>query len=916
MPMALQLTKQQRQAVEYSGGPLMIVAGAGTGKTTVLTQRIDWLIEQGTAAKNIVALTFTEKAATDMERRLDETLPIGQFETNISTFHGFGRMILEQFSLQSGVTEQTQTLSEAQQTLLLREHIMEFPLKTLRPLANPTQNVRAMLQFFSRCKDELITPETLLDYEDETDPDLYKELSDAYAFYQKLLQDNDSLDYGDLLCRSYYLIKKNASVQKKLREQFTHILVDEYQDTNHAQIELLRLLMSETGNVTVVGDDDQSIYRFRGAAVGQMEAFQQKFKPRIISLTENFRSNQPILDKAYDLIQHNNPHRLEVSARVSKKLTAMPEASGLGVKVMHHKTGEMEVEGIIADIQLRLEQGIHPDDLCILVRTNSQSLLFQHELERQGISYTTQSRSTLKNDQTTKLLLCFLNAVANPLDHLSLFFLATSALYNIEGSQLIPLMAEAKSQHITLESLLEPGQLLDDLRQARDIAGSQPTSELLFRWFKQHAYWRNVTEEHADQDDHIAKVLTLFFGIVKQFEQSTNNKSIFHFLESLDVLLSDFDGGTDEEIDLSAGSVKLLTVHLAKGLEFPVVYVTNLASDRFPSRDRIDSFQIPQALLSSQEPEGEHLREERRLMYVAMTRAKNDLILSYADQYGGGRIRKPSIFLQEVNLAMDEVKTFDSKPDAIKTSNVKTKPIILSPHKIDDYITCPLKYKYAHVDNLPVPDEQPLMVGQAIHAVIEYYFAQKQQKNNPPLTELNEILHKHWRGRGFISKTHELMRLEDAERQVALFTSKFEKMPVPQSTELKFTLKVGDHTLNGRIDAVFSDKNETSIIDFKTSDSVTTQEQADRRAKESLQLTLYALYWQEKHGKMPDKLGLYFTSSGLFGWTTRSARQLENAKIKIDTIAAAIQAEQFEATPSSFVCGFCPFRHFCPESMA
>lgn len=252
-----------------------------------------------------------------------------------------------------------------------------------------------------------------------------------------------------------------------------------------------------------------------------------------------------------------------------------------------------------------------------------------------------------------------------------------------------------------------------------------------------------------------------------------------------------------------------------------------------------------------------------------------------------------------------------------------TRSTTLSPHQIEDYLTCPLKYRYMHIDKLPVPDEQPLMVGTAIHNVIQFYFDQRTHSKKVSASELEAVLEKHWRSHGFISSEHEEARLTDAKRQIQLFLTKFDTLPLPSAVEQPFETEVNGVKLKGRFDAVYSESlsvtpegASTIILDFKTSDAVTTQDSADRRAKDNLQLALYALAWRKKTGSLPDAVGLYFTSSGLFGWRKVTEKQLDAISAKVIAVAEGIAEEQFEPTPSQFTCGFCPFKHICPASLA
>src|SRR3989338_2033044 len=348
------LNAEQEKAVTHADGPLLIVAGAGTGKTTVITRRIAYLIEQGVKPEEILALAFGEKAAGEMEERVDMLLPHGFVNVQISTFHAFGEQILSEYGIEIGLPD-FKVLNDVGQWLLIRNNLDKFNLDYYRPLGNPTKFIKAVLSHFSRLKDELISPEEYLDYVEKlklnsegaetqiTSPDLapspggesepenparLQEIAGAYHTYNKILLDNSALDFGDLINYTLRLFKKRPKVLDHLRDRYKYILVDEFQDTNLAQYELVKLLAAPSNNITVVGDDDQSIFKFRGASISNILHFQRDYKDaKFINLARNYRSRQNILDAAYEFIKLNDPDRLEVKLGISKKLAAVPRAS-------------------------------------------------------------------------------------------------------------------------------------------------------------------------------------------------------------------------------------------------------------------------------------------------------------------------------------------------------------------------------------------------------------------------------------------------------------------------------------------------------------------------------------------------------------------------------------------------------------
>ena len=346
------LNDDQLAAVTHDGGPLLIVAGAGTGKTTVITRRIAHLIAHGKARpEEILALTFTEKAAAEMEERVDTLVPYGYADVEISTFHAFGDRLVREHALELGLPPDFRVLSRAEQVIFFRDRLFQFALERYRPLGDPTRHLQAMISLFSRCKDEDVSPAEYtahvarmaaaspqsLDDERRERLAQQQELGNAYTRYQELMATQGVVDFGDQIAYALQLLRTRPYVRAACQRRFKYILVDEFQDTNHAQFELVKLLAARHRNIAVVADDDQAIYRWRGAAISNVRGFLECYpEARRIVLIANYRSHQSILDGAYRLIVHNNPDRLEVEYGIEKHLTAVrqtlracPSASAL-----------------------------------------------------------------------------------------------------------------------------------------------------------------------------------------------------------------------------------------------------------------------------------------------------------------------------------------------------------------------------------------------------------------------------------------------------------------------------------------------------------------------------------------------------------------------------------------------------------
>ena len=451
------LNKEQKKAVTFGEGPLLVVAGAGTGKTTVLTHRLAYLIqEKGVRPEEILATTFTEKAAQEMEERVEELLPFGYYDFWISTFHSFCDRLLKNYGLTIGLPTDYKLLDQAASWILVKKNFDKFSfLKRYRPLGNPTKFIHALLEHFTECKNEGIYPEDYLEYADSLKQSLndipdseeyerVKEIAEAYQVYQKLLLDNSCLDFGDLLNYTLKMFDKRKDLLEKFRNQFKYILIDEFQDTNWVQYELMQKLAFPTNNINVLLDDDQSIFSFCGTSFNNVLRFKKDYPlAKEIVLTQNYRSSQSILDLAYNFIQQNNPNRLEYQLNEIKELREEAKKKGIDLKdfvkidkrlksnrkeegliqLLSFESQDEEITGVINKIWeiKEIDPQAKFSDFAILTRTNESANNFSRALERAGIPYQFLSSRGLYSNPLILDLISYFRVLLNFYDSLSFY---------------------------------------------------------------------------------------------------------------------------------------------------------------------------------------------------------------------------------------------------------------------------------------------------------------------------------------------------------------------------------------------------------------------------------------------------------------------------------------------------------------
>jgi DNA helicase II / ATP-dependent DNA helicase PcrA len=898
------LNTQQLQAVTHTNGPLLIVAGAGTGKTTVITRRIAYLLEQKMAQpEEILALTFTDKAAGEMEARVEEYLPLGSYDLWISTFHSFCERILKQHGIDMGLSNDFQLLDKTRQWVFMYRNFDKFDLDYYKPLGSPNKFIDAMLDHFSKCKDELITPDDYLEYaqnaqlqsgavelpiggESDTEVEIKRitELANAYHTYQKLLLDNAFLDFGDLIHYCIQLFRKRPNLLKHYQKQFKFIMIDEFQDTNVAQYELIKLLSGSEQNVVVVGDDDQSIYKFRGASVSNILKLKDDY-PGIkdITLVDNYRSNQAILDLAYNFIQANNPNRLETQLKIDKRLKGH-NADKAHIQVIEGKDLSEELN-LVINKALELKEQF-PDstwnDFAILTRANAAASEIIPVLEAKLVPYSFVAYRGLYRKPLIADLINYLKLLDNYHESSALYRVLNFPKFRLDPMDIAHLTqytnrralslyeamhAEEALQTLSADGKNKIGELIKLLNEHNALTTERSAVELFVQLVSDLEIDILLTPDTLENAQN-RELLEQFYKKVEEYSQNEENRTMRGFLDYLKLELQAGEEGA-LKFDPNSGpeSLKVMTVHSSKGLEFKFVFIINMVDQRFPTRAKRDAIALPEPLIKDILPEGDfHLQEERRLFYVAVTRAKTHLYVSWGLDYGGAKFKKPSLFLSETELVPSETaqkatgKVVFEKPKARGKNRKEVYhdlPVNFSFSQISQFIQCPLDYKYRYYLRLPMPGNHHLSFGSTIHSVLQKYLEQYQQilstpqqdlftseavVDLPPENLLYELYDKEWIDDWYLDKNQkEDYRKRGLQILKTFYAESIESKPQPIFVEEAFTMKLGDnqqYQFRGKIDRADQTENGLRIIDYKTSEKVPTK--ADSNDVDQLRIYQWA----------------------------------------------------------------------------
>ena len=623
------LNPEQKKAVKHNHGPLLILAGAGSGKTRVLTHRIAYLIHNyGVDAANILAVTFTNKAANEMEERVNKLIEKDSGPIWMSTFHSMCVRILRKESPKLDYDSNFVIFDTNDQKKLIKNILSDFDIDVKK-------YARDCLYRIAGAKNELVGP-------DDFTPENFREekIARVYPEYQKRLQENNAFDFGDLIMKTVELFLDNELVLDHYQEKFKYILVDEYQDVNHAQYKLVNLLSQKYNNICVVGDDDQGIYGFRGADISNILEFEEDYpNTEVIRLEQNYRSTKKILDAAYNVVV-NNPHRKE------KKLwTDNPD--GDDIKVYRANNGKDESRYIVNKIQeLKDEAGHSLDDFAILYRTNAQSRNLEERLLKENVPYRMIGGFKFYERREIQDVLSYLKVLYNPDDDVSLERIINEPSRGIGPTTLERLKSYASLHGLNLlEAVYEVDQIetistrfsnkvnkfaemikyLDDRKEELSVA--ELTKELLDETGYLRALREKNTDEARDRIDNIKELLS----DMEEFTEDNDVAGLGEYLEKVALI-----AGVDN-LDESQEGVVLMTLHSAKGLEFPVVFLAGMEEEYLPHGRSVG--------------DEEEVAEERRLCYVGITRAEEKLFLTHANTrkiYGQVKSRLPSRFLGDI----------------------------------------------------------------------------------------------------------------------------------------------------------------------------------------------------------------------------------------------------------------------------
>jgi DNA helicase-2/ATP-dependent DNA helicase PcrA len=956
---------RQREAIEHMRGPMLVVAGAGTGKTSVLIHRIASLVQQEHAKpEEILALTYTVAAATEMRDRVSKLL--GR-NIHSSTFHDYC------FALLKRAHKDFRLLDEKDYWIYLRKRIHELRLEHYIRAANVAQFLNDLLGFLSRCHDELVTPEKYAEYvqrlergetpvprvakskEKLTDEEVIgrcQEIARVFATTERWLREDNYGTFSHMITRAHELLTSDEKLLSQERTRARFVLVDEFQDANFAQIKILAALAGTEANIFAVGDPDQAIYRFRGASSAAFHLFRRHFaQTKLVVLGKNRRSTTPILQCAFAVVDKNPPvfrtgepaafayrrtplqsAREEEASHQGKPLPAFPvEAISFGGR-------DAEAPDVVRIIEeTRRHSRCKWKDFAVLYRSHvNRDDVVQHLAEHE-IPFSIENMDVSDTPEVRDLF-ASVAAVVDLGSDASLFRVAALPQFNVDPEQLrSALRAIAKDSKdgvvIPLSSVLGDvaggPAVLECVRQARD--------EVDRKRAKARAALQIVGKHFGLNLDSPVLQAALKFAADWEQKPTTRTKDLHEWIEYLSYFRE--AGGT---IPLASNddedAVRLMTAHGAKGLEFSHVFILRATSGSFPLSYRETLVEFPRELrdpdsATAGDDKTLNDQEERRLFYVAMTRAKDSLHM-YGKQ-GIGRDKTPAGFLRElicnpglqpwlrarpavpsqpelieIAAAADPAHPEGSRlPSWLELPAIHGLDARLSASAIETYETCPLQFKFEREWKLSRQLHAAVQYGASMHRVLRAYYDSVRLRRTKPDDELLQLFCDDLAAAGIQDDYQRDLYLKQGLEQLKQFLAGTRSAPAPEvlHTEEWFDVQIAGTKLTGRIDRVDrAPDGSVIIVDYKTG-KARSQEDAD----ESLQLSIYAMAAHEKWGYRVSELAFHNLEGNLSVISKRTEFQLEQARERVLTVARNIAGGNFKPKPD-FYCNFCAFRGLCP----
>jgi DNA helicase-2/ATP-dependent DNA helicase PcrA len=915
----IRLDSQQRAAAAIGRGPVRVVAGAGTGKTAVIAERFRRLVMGGASPGSILVMTFTDRAASEMRQRIENL--IGEAAPAVGTFHAIALSWLRADGAAIGIPAGFHIISGADRWILARELMWQIGDLPLTGDERPDDLVAPALQMLERLKQELVPFERLAAWAKSADDHEKSELMVAcvhlFRAYERACRRQKLLDFEDLLVMSVRMLEQRPTLLEAYRSRYPHVLVDEYQDLNLAQERLVELIATG-GEPFVVGDDDQSIYRFRGASRASLERFLRAFpSAQTVTLGRNHRSSRRIVTGASALVG-NNQDRLPKQLRSSRP--------GGKVEIWACPDGGTEARAIAGEAQNLIGGGIAPAAIAVLCRTNAIARPIASALAAHGLPHVVIGGHGFNDRPEIKDVIALMRVLRDPTDVVALARAITRPPASLDPDSALAVLRDRKqsSPLEALEAWSPSSPFARLLKNLSAQAAALDVRDLLFELMEKTRYLESLLSSlEASEAGRAVANVSRFAELIAEFCEAESDRSLEAYMRHLDLVLLSQEDERPAEVEGLAGAIQVMTIHQAKGLEFDAVFVPGLVEGRLPQSGRSPRFELPAAVLEPLVRGREDvIAEERRLLYVAMTRARRYLYLTRASHYEGGRRWRDSRFLEEVRAAggrtlvlREVVGDRVSPPRHLPrlrrgdpTGREGEPTLVLSYSSIAAYRDCPRQYWYRHVQRLPVVQSAEAVQGVIMHETLRRAGEARREGADVTARTLRSMHREVWSETAFPDPRRAATFERNGAAQLEAYRCKGGLEGLPEHLEQPFTIAVDGWKLSGIVDRIDRTGDGWRIIDYKSGRPLA-------RGRRDLQVALYALGAESALHLDPVELEIVYLASGESVRVEHTRDLLSDAARQGTEVAEGVRSGRFEARPDRRRCRLCPYRLVCADAL-
>ena len=906
----IRLDPEQRAAAAIGRRPVRVVAGAGTGKTAVIAERFRRLVLSGASPDSILVMTFSDRAATEMRDRIEDL--VGAPAPAVGTFHAIALSWLRADGRAIGVPAGFRIITGADRWILARELMWQLGDLALTGDERPDDLVAPALQMLERLKQELVPLERLASWartaDDRDRADLMQACVRLFRAYERACRKEKLLDFEDLLTLTVKMLEQRPALLDSYRARYPYVLVDEYQDLNLAQERLVELVAG-AGEPFVVGDDDQSIYRFRGASRASLERFLRAFPAaQTVTLGRNHRSSRRVVAAASALVG-NNIDRLPKQLRSSR--------SGEKVEIKACPDGDTEADAIAAEAARLVGAGLPAAAIAVLCRTNAIARPIASALAARGLPHVVIGGHGFNDRPEIKDVIALLRVLRDPGDVVAVARAVTRPPVLLDPDSALRVLRDRKelSPLEALQQWAPAASFAQLLTELSGRAASLDVRDLFFELMHDTRYLEALssTLEATEALRAVANV-SRFAELIAEFCELAIDRSLEAYMRHLDLVLLSQEDERPAEVEGLDDAIHVMTIHQAKGLEFEAVFVPGLVEGRLPQSGRSPRFELPATVLEPLVRGREDvIAEERRLLYVAMTRARRYLYLTRASHYEGGRRWRASRFLEEVLgagpriVGLRDIAEY-SRPAPQPSPRRGEGDVALSFSSIQAYRDCPRQYWYRHVQRLPVVQSAEAVQGVILHETLRRAGEARREGADVTAPLLRALHREVWNATAFPDPRRAATFERNGAAQLESYRAKGGLDGHPAHLEEAFTVAVDGWKLNGVVDRIDRTPDAWRIIDYKTGRPLP-------RGRRELQVALYALGATSALNLEHVELEIAYLASGESVHVDHTDELVAEATRQGAEVAEGVRSGRFDARPDRRRCRLCPYRLVCGEAL-